>query len=71
MLKGHKSKKIIAFFIVLLIILFIFESPVVLEAVDSDECFDAFEACMTFFSWMMGMQYGYCVSGYVFCLVYL
>jgi len=71
MLKRHKSKRIIAFFIVLLIILFVFESPVTLKAVDSDECYDAFEACMTLYSGMMGMQYAYCVSGYVFCMVYL
>ena len=71
MLKGHKSKRIVAFFIILLMVLFVFESPIILEAVNSKGCYDAFEACMTFYSCMMGMQYGYCFSGYVFCMVYL
>jgi len=69
MLKIKKKKRITTYFIILLMVLFIFGSTSILQAITSEECMEGYSKCVGKYLGVSG--FAYCGLGYAFCLLYL
>lgn len=68
----YKKKKVIFVSAIFILAVFFLSAIPYLEAeVTSEDCYDAYIRCMTYYTWTGPFAYPYCLNGYMFCMLFV